>query len=246
MKTKFLLFACFISLVNICCYAFSNKIRGNGNVITRNISINDYDKISITGPFTIEYKQSQEPSALKLTTDENLFEYIDIHVVNSELQIQIKCPPKCKNGISIEPKELKIVSHSKNLNKISLTGSGSFLTKDLVSTKNMIISLTGSGDICLQKLEANILSCNLAGSGDISIQGKCDVAKANIAGSGDIDLQKCEANQANCDIAGSGDIKIYATKKINANIVGSGSIHYTGNPEIQKSIIGNGSVTRIN
>lgn len=47
-----------------------NTIKGNGNIITKEISISDYDEISYVGKVNIEYEQSNASPSFKITIDE--------------------------------------------------------------------------------------------------------------------------------------------------------------------------------
>ena len=73
MKTKVsLLIACL--LITLTGFAFTNeKVEGNGNIITKEISISDYNEISTVGVMEFVYEQSDAAPYLKIMIDENLF-----------------------------------------------------------------------------------------------------------------------------------------------------------------------------
>ena len=49
-----------------------NTIKGDGNIITKEISISDYDEISYVGKVNIKYEQSNASPFFKITIDENI------------------------------------------------------------------------------------------------------------------------------------------------------------------------------
>ena len=90
MKTRTFLFMAFIILLATSGFAQQNTIEGDGNIITKEISISDYDEISYVGNVNIEYEQSNASPYLKLTTDENILSHLDIKIKGKTLII----PPK--------------------------------------------------------------------------------------------------------------------------------------------------------
>ena len=100
MKTTLiLLFSLFVITMQ------AGNIKGNGKVITKDISISDYDQIVIGGGINcqggttwlnksvnpeFEYEQSSGKATLQITTDENLFPLLTVEVVGSKLTISRK------------------------------------------------------------------------------------------------------------------------------------------------------------
>lgn len=87
MKTKVsLLIACL--LITLTGFAFTNeKVEGNGNIITKEISISDYNEISTVGVMEFVYEQSDAAPYLKIMIDENLFPLLKAQVDGKELII---------------------------------------------------------------------------------------------------------------------------------------------------------------
>ena len=67
-----------------------NTIKGDGNIITKEISISDYDEISYVGKVNIEYEQSNASPFFKITIDENILPHLDIKINGKTLIIQPK------------------------------------------------------------------------------------------------------------------------------------------------------------
>ena len=57
-----------------------NTIKGDGNIITKEISISDYDEISYVGKVNIKYEQSNASPFFKITIDENILPHLDIKI----------------------------------------------------------------------------------------------------------------------------------------------------------------------
>lgn len=251
-------------------FASGNKIDGNGNSITKEIKISDYDEITLVGTADFEYEQSDKAPYLSITLDENLFDYLIAKVEGKTLKIYPKPTKKGHdNGQSydLQPTVFKIKSNSRELKELNTVGSGSFIVSKpmkinntevnmagsgsvefnaLVEGNKMEFNLAGSGEISAKNLKLNGLSCSLASSGEISVGGTVDRVSYSVAGSGEIKAYGCKARKAECNVAGSGEAFVYADETLDANVAGSGEIHYKGNPEVSKSIMGSGSINKAN
>lgn len=240
--------------------ASNREGKGNGKLITKNISISEYNSVSLVGSVQFEYAQSEASPSLELTIDENLYSLLEIKVEGKGLHISPK------EGISnFSPTVFKVKSNSRALKTISLVGSGTFQAVTPLTIDKTSLSLAGSGNIFLDKkvsgykLETSVagsgnikvkdaaietIECSVAGSGETYVSGTVERANYSVAGSGSIHAFDCKANKVDCSVAGSGDITVYAESELDASVVSSGDIRYRGNPKISKSVIGSGSISK--
>ena len=227
-----------------------NTIKGDGNIITKEISISDYDEISYVGKVNIEYEQSNASPFFKITIDENILPHLDIKINGKTLIIQPKNEKKYFNGnsygLNLQPTVCEIKTSSRELKEISAVGGGEFIAKSPLKTDKLDISIAGSSTINFDKqLEARKINFSVAGSGDINAtQLKVDNLDCSVAGSGDISAFGCVLRKAECSVAGGGDIEVHASEQLDASIAGGGHIRYEGDPELSKSIIGGGSIKK--
>lgn len=229
MKTKVsLLIACL--LTTLTGFAFTNeKVEGNGNIITKEISISDYNEISTVGVMEFVYEQSDAAPYLKIMIDENLFPLLKAQVDGKELIIgpkKIKKNSRNGNSYNLQPTKFKVITNSREIKELNVVSSGDFII---------------ASPINIGKLEIN-----MAGSGYIQIAGKADRAEYNLAASGNIKAYECVTGKTECNIAGSGNIQTHTRNQLEANIVGSGNVYYKGNPTTSKSIIGSGKLKSAN
>lgn len=270
MKTKvLLLIACL--LTTLTGFAITEKtVDGDGNVITKEISISDYNEISTVGVMEFVYEQSDAAPYLKVTIDENLFPLLKIKVEGKELIVspkRINESGRNGNTYNLNPTTFKVVTNSREIKELNVVSSGDFIIASPMNISKLEINMAGSGNILLKKkvegnkLEVNLASsgsvvasdidlrgveCSLAGSGFIQIGGKAEQAEYNLAASGSIKAYDCATGKVECNIAGSGNIQAYAKDRLEANIVGSGNVYYKGDPTTSKSIIGSGKLKKAN
>lgn len=218
---------------------FSKKIKGNGELITKTRTVSDFDEIGVAGSFDVKLIKGKE-GTITIKADENLIEYIVTEVKNGKLKI------KPKKGYNLRStKGIKITVTFKDLDEVSLAGSGDITSTDVIDASDLKLSLVGSGNIDLNVSTKNLTS-SIAGSGNISLSGNSDQFTCNIAGSGNINAYDLTATIATAKIAGSGNIKVNAIDEIHAKIAGSGNIYYKGNPEKNVKSAGSGSVVKKN
>lgn len=61
------------------------KVKGNGNMTTKNISTSDYDQVAVSGFFEVELVSGEE-GKITLQAEDNFIEYIIIKVENNTLK----------------------------------------------------------------------------------------------------------------------------------------------------------------
>lgn len=219
-------------------WASSKKIKGDGNYISKTRTVSNYDELSVAGSFDVKLV-SGKPGNIKIQAEANLMEYILTEVSNGKLKISVK------KGANLQPShryEIKIQVPFKEMNAVSLTGSGEIYSSEEIKARNFKVSLTGSGGISL-KLNSAEVKGTLTGSGDIGLTGKTKQLECSVTGSGDFDASKLKAEKVKAKVTGSGDLDVCATQELKASVSGSGDISYRGNPKKQDlKTSGSGSI----
>jgi len=109
----------------------------------------------------------------------------------------------------------------------SVTGSGE-MRIDRIEGPRFAGSVTGSGEILIAALAVGEADFSVTGSGEIAAAGAARQARGSVTGSGDLLLDRLEAADATLAVAGSGDIAIRATQTAAIEIRGSGDVTVTG------------------
>ena len=133
MKTKLV---AVIALIFCAFMAEASKVEGNGNIITKEISVDNYSEIELGG--NIEYSGNNfwgnrsnkkfpvfkythgRSASLKITIDENLFPLLSIKSNNGRLAIRIQ------DGTRIKPTQYVIEGSSKTLKYLKTSGPMDF------------------------------------------------------------------------------------------------------------------------
>jgi hypothetical protein len=218
----------------------SKKIKGNGNVVTIERSVGDYESIASAGWFDVILVSGEE-GRITLKGEENLLEYIETEVKNGKLTI------KTEKGVNLRSSNWKggivVTIPIEEISAVSLAGSGDVISRTTIKTERFKASLAGSGDVTLY-VEASDFEASLSGSGDMEFEGSATNFKVSVAGSGDIDAFGLNAEFVEANVAGSADLNVTANQAIKARVSGSGDITYKGNPtKIDSKASGAGDIS---
>lgn len=214
----------------------SEKVRGNGKIVTKTRNVSEFDGVSAGGSFDVILVKGKE-GEITIEGEENILPYIVTEVKRGTLKIKYK-----KNTNIRLTRKMTVTVPYRDIDHVALGGSGNVKTKTTIKGDEVSFSLGGSGNI-IANVEANNVRSSIGGSGDIRLTGKADSFKCSIAGSGSIKAYELTTDNLKASIAGSGSIKATVNKKIKATVVGSGSIYYKGNPShIDNKSLGSGDV----
>ena len=232
MKKSYSFILVLILIAGLLCSCHINKVSGDGNVVSKEIPIKDYDEIQIEGEnVDFKYMQSDDVPYLKVETDQNIMDLLDI---NTDSKVLVVRPKNRHTGIN--PTRFIVITNSTALKEFKMAGGGNKLE----------IRFAGGGTIKADSIAITRLDCEIAGSGTVSLSGKTEKMNIKSAGSSKIKAFGLETEELTCKAAGSTHIEITANKAISTKIAGSGTIRYKGNPNIkEKSIIGSGSITKV-
>ncbi len=219
---------------------WSKSIKGNGKMTTVTRTTSDYDGINCAGSFDFILVEGTE-GKITIEGEENLIEYVVTEVKNGALVV------KAKNDVNLKSsknKTIKITIPFKDIEKVSLAGSGDLWNKDVLSSNDLDISLTGSGDIVLN-IKATKTKASITGSGDVTLKGSTNNLEASVTGSGDFHGYDLESNNTDVSVTGSGDAKVVCNENLKARVAGSGDISYKGNPKTEDTKVdGSGSIKK--
>ncbi len=106
------------------------------------------------------------------------------------------------------------------------------------------LTLSGSGTLAVDGIDARRLTVTLSGSGVIRASGTVNRLDVSLTGSGSMQLAQLAGRDVRAVVSASGMIMVNASQRLDASVQGSGVILYTGAPaHVTRSITGSGAIT---
>ena len=238
MKTK--LFA-FVTALLICVsFSFNSNAATSSDIKKENRNVGEFNEISLAVSANLYLTQGNTNEVI-IEADEDVLEKIETEVSGGCLEIKFE---KWYNYRGMD--KINIYITTKDISKLTVSGSGDIISKSPIKTEKMGLIVTGSGSILIDDLNATKVYAMISGSGDIKIGGtnKGDQLDATITGSGDFESLDLVFAKAELTITGSGSIKSNVSDDLEATITGSGRIYYKGKPMIDANITGSGKIKR--
>jgi len=234
-----LIIACLL-FASTSCAQWGKSIKGNGNMTTVTRTTSDYDGVKCAGSFDYVLVEGTEGN-ITIEGEENLIEYIITEIKNGALVVKVKNDVNLKTSGN---KSIKITIPFKEIENVSLAGSGDLWNDNVLASDNLDISLTGSGDIILN-IKASKTKASITGSGEVTLKGTTNNLEAGVTGSGDFHGFDLEVNDTDVSVTGSGDAKVVCNGNLKARVTGSGDIVYKGNPKTEDTkVAGSGSIKK--
>lgn len=188
--------------------------KGNGKITTDTRPVTDFTRLEVDGAFTINWTRG--PAALRITTDENLLQYIRTELNSDRLRIDWIKPLKGTRGIKIE-------IASPTLTKTTLNGAVRLTAADLSGTEFY--------------LEAN-------GASRIKLSGQVNAMSGEMNGASRLDAEGLATRAMEVTINGAGRAEVNASEVLKVEISGAGKVTYLGNPKVSQEINGAGKVRK--
>lgn len=198
------------------------RVKGNGNIVSREIAVSDYQQIVVLGNgITANYTQSDAGPYLKIECDENILDLLRIESQDSVLLIR----PQNKN-VAISPSQFTITARSSKLRKIKMGGSVDFLVHDSLLCSKLYIDMAGKNSIRIDSLSADQLDCQSAGEGLLKLKGTATHTTFKAVGKHTFGALDLRTDNFNTRTIGKTDMKITVLKKITTKNVGKMKVDF--------------------
>ena len=238
MRKFFLLFAV-VATLSSCTWFGGKRVAGNGNIITQERKVSSFNSVEASGSLKVHIRQDSS-SSVKIETDQNLMEYVDVYVTGNTLVI------KEKDGFNLAPSKTLIVHTSAPAYKmVDVSGAGDIISDNIISGGEPLeLGVSGSGNINVQVALPKV-SADVSGSGNVMLKGTSRDFEGSISGSGSIKAFELTTDVSTLKLSGSADAEITVNQKLDVRVSGSGDVRYKGNAAVSQSISGAGSVKKV-
>ena len=212
-----------------------NGVRGNGNIVKEERSINAFDEVQISGAYTVYLIQGSKEK-LVIEADENLMDLIITKVVDGKLKIYNR--EDFRN-----PQKLDIYLTFVEIDGLSASGAVEIEGKNKFVLNELSLEVSGAAEIFLD-IELKELDAELSGASEFEIVGFAKEVDIEISGASELDASDFKVEEMQLEISGAADAKVFATEHLEINASGASSIKYRGNPSINQRVSGASSIRK--
>jgi hypothetical protein len=207
----------------------------------RIVDVGSFTELSLGISATLYLTQGDDEKVV-VDCDDDDFEDIEFDYSSGKLTIKNKDKWSWSwSGGS----DVDIYITMKNIDRLSVSGSGDIIGKNKINTDDLSLSISGSGDMDLD-VSSEDVDVRISGSGSVLLNGESDKMDARISGSGKVKAEDMEVKVFKASISGSGTCYITASEEVNASISGSGTVYYSGNPDkVVSNSSGSGKVKKM-
>jgi hypothetical protein len=204
----------------------SNKVVGNGKLVSEKKDINSFDQIDIEGVFNVILTQGDH-EAVKVETDENIQPLILVSIDNNVLSV------KMKDSISIDKmKKINVFITLVNINKLSSVGVGSIKCTNRLMLQNFEFINKGVGATELN-VSADKFTVRSETVGALFLSGEAKDVVIKNEGVGVIKAFDLKAEKVSLHSDGIGAAEVYASDELSIHANGMGGIQYKGHPKVK-------------
>jgi Protein of unknown function (DUF2807). len=176
---------------------------GSGHVTSQQIDVSDFTAVSASHGFNVVITQGSSYS-VKVTTDDNLQQYVDVHKSGNTLYVGLK------SGFGVSTTQLKVEVTMPNLTELQLSGGAQATAQNLNLSGNLGIDFSGGSRATISGQAADLTVSNSGGS--------------------NVNLQDLKVNNAHVYLSGGSQATINLTGKLDGNLSGGSQLHYKGTP----------------
>jgi hypothetical protein len=209
----------------------------DGEAASAEVSLDGFDEVSLRGPDNVEITLG-DAFSVRAEGNQDVLERLEFEVRRGTLRIGRDDRRSFNIG---RGNVATIFVTMPAINGASVAGSGD-MQIDRAEAEEFEVSVAGSGNIEIAALTATSVEFDIAGSGDVNVAGTAQDIAIGIAGSGNVEAGELEGERLRVRIAGSGDVEAYATETANARLVGSGDVRVRGGAECSSRSLGSGQL----
>lgn len=187
----------------------NETLEGNGNLVTREVSISSFSKLKASGVYELKLSQGDKESLI-IEADENLQALFIVKNEGNQLVIEMK---KLKN-VNLKAKtKLRIHLTFKNITDLELSTVGNVRSDEQLTFNNLELDSKSVGNVDL-KLTANEINVNNSSVGNITLSGKAQTAVMRNNGVGNLEAGDFVVQTMNIDNSGVGNAHVNAQKEL--------------------------------
>jgi len=240
MKRSFLLSLFAVLIFSSCHYLGGKRVNGNGNIVTRDHTVGQFQRVEVSGAMDVYIKQDSSQQPVKVETDENLQDLIEIKESNGVLYISPV------DNYNLDPsKQLKVYVTAPLFKGFGVSGASRLYSENkLKSTETLDIDLSGASEIKLD-LKAPRVNSEISGASSAVLTGETKDFNANGSGASNYKCFDLSAENTTVDISGASSADVYASVKLDVQASGASEVKYRGAAALTQDLSGASGIRKV-
>lgn len=219
-------------------------ITGSGDVITREFDYGDFSRIEVGYAFNAEISRA-DSYLIKISLDDNLFDYLDISKSGDTLRITMEA------GNIYSKTQQRAVITLPDLERLELSGASKANVEGFTSSHNLEIKISGASQVDISDVISGNAYLEISGASQIegtftmkdvvfdvsgaslvTLEGSADDMSLEASGASVINLSDLPLNNAWFDLSGASQVTVNAGGQLSGDLSGASLLEYLGNPTI--------------
>lgn len=199
--------------------------------------VGEFDEILTVGPQDVVVTRG-DAFAVRSEGSGQALGLLEVVVEGDELVIR----PKDRFGGDWESlSEATFYVTLPRLERVSMAGSGD-IRIDRVESDSFSGDIAGSGQLAIADMTVDEADFSIGGSGNVSAAGTARDARVSIGGSGEVEAAGLRSETARVSIGGVGDVELTVSEEADISIAGRGDVNISGPARCSVSKFGVGDV----
>ena len=240
MKVSFLLLLLTVFILSSCNYFGGKRVRGNGNITTKEHRTGTFHSVDVGGAIHVYVKQDSAMQPVKVETDENLQDLVEIVERNGVLYISTE------NHFNLSPtRDVKVYVAAPHFRGLAVSGASWIRSENkLMSNETFELGASGASEIKLE-LKAPRINAETSGASDITLSG--ETKDLNLQGSGASHFRCIDLLTENTTVgvSGASSADVFASVKLDVEASGASGVKYRGAAAVNQNLSGASSVRKV-
>lgn len=240
MKKNFLYLLTALVLFSSCNFLGGKRVRGNGNIVTREHRVESFDRVEVSGAIEVHIRQDSSLQPVRVETDENLQELVEISERNGVLYISPV------DNINLDPtRQIKVYVGAPQFRGFGVSGASHLFGENKLSSAEPIdIDLSGASQMKLD-LKAPRVNAEASGASTVELRGETRDFTANGSGASHFRCFELMTENTDVDISGACSADVYASVKLNAGASGASEVKYRGAAAVTQDMSGASGIRKV-
>ncbi|MFI5205276.1 MAG: GIN domain-containing protein [Flavobacteriales bacterium] len=204
------------------------EIKGNGNIVSREVSVSTFIRLHLAGKGQIELHQSDEEKVI-FEADENLQECFS--AVNAGRTLYVSTESKFRRPVFTHCL-IKVFLRQMQTLYVRCEGGNVVCPNEISLTQPLSIKVQSEGNTQLNLVVPSIKIVCMT-EGNVTLQGATEKIDIKTMMEGHFDASQLKAGELSIKNMAEGNVLLHADKTIRISHYGEGYIHYTGNAEVK-------------